>query len=317
MNRMKTLCLWDLSVGASVVDPLKMLTEIDLYAPTYHNLLGQIEEADVYLASPFVGMDSQVLDRASRLKVVGFPGMTPKFIDVNELTKRGIKFVSIADQPDVLNSITAPAEHAWALLLASVRKIPIAMNGVMGGLWGTDRFMGTQLQGRRLGLIGMDRTAAMIANYAQAFGMPVLAHDPIGESSMPRNVRSADLFTLLQNSDIVSLHMPVTAETQGFIDASKIQLMQDGVVIVNVSHADLIDEFDLAKAVSENKIGAVAVDAVRGEWNDIRDSVLVQLATRRENVVITPGLADQTYESQALIYQFICERVAAEIQRRP
>lgn len=235
-----------------------------------------------------------LLAAAPRLRVIGRAGVSTDNIDVAAATDRG---VVVMNSP-FGNSVTT-AEHAIALMFALARHIPAANLSTHQGLWEKDRFVGVDLTGKTLGVVGAGAVGAVVAARAPALGMRVVVFDPYLSVPRARNlcVEKVDLPTLLARSDVISLHATLTSATRHMISAETIALMKDGVRIINCARGGLINEDDLRQAILSGKVAGAALDVFQVE--PARDNPLFGL----EQVICTPhlGASDtEAQESQAL-----------------
>ena len=218
-SRWRVLNLADLAAcpdALRVLDPVAEVT----HAPADHGrLLELLPAADAYFASLAVRVTAEVLARAPRLRVIATPSTGLDHLDLDAAGVRGVTILSLKDERAFLDTLTATAEMAWALLLAVVRRLPWAFEAAQRGEWARDRFRGRQLSGKTPGILGYGRLGTMVADYGRAFRMRVLAHDP-------RPVRPAegvglvDRATLLREADVLSLHVPLVPATRGLLDAA-------------------------------------------------------------------------------------------------
>ena len=249
--------------------------------PGYHGL---IVRSSVKVTRP-------VLEAADDLKVVGRAGVGVDNIDVDTASMRGI---IVMNTPGA-NTI-ATAEHTLAMLLAMVRHVPQAYARLKQGAWDRKSYIGSQLYGKIIGIIGMGRIGARVAKRCQAFEMKVLTFDPYlsDEVAHDLRVKPVTLDELLAQSDFIALHAALTAGTEKVINAEAIAKMKDGVRLVNTARGPLIDEQALIDGLNSGKIAAVALDVFTKEPLD-PDSPLLKM----ENVIVTPHLAASTEEAQS------------------
>ena len=240
---------------------------------------------------------ADVLARAPHLRVVARAGTGVDTIDVHAATRRGI---AVMNAPGA-NTVSA-GEHAMGLLLALVRRIPDAAAAMRSGGWDRKRFEGTELRGKTMGVVGLGRIGAHVAQLARAFGMSVVAHDPylLPERAAEMGVPLLSLEELLRTADVVTLHVALTDQTHHLINAERLRLMKPTAVLINTARGELVDEAALAEAVREKRIGGAAIDVFSVEPLPA-DSPLRAL----DRVLLTPHLAASTAEAQ--------ERVAVEI----
>jgi D-3-phosphoglycerate dehydrogenase len=229
------------------------------------------------------------------LKVVGRAGIGVDNVDVAAATERGILVVN-APTANVLSA----TEHTFALLLALARRVPAAHASLAGGAWERKRFVGVELQGKTLGVVGFGRIGRRVAARARAFEMRVVAYDPFldPEVASRLDVEMAPLDELLAGADFVTLHTPLTAETRGLLDAGKLALMKPGAMLVNCGRGGVVDEAALAAALDSGHLAGAALDVFAEEPPS--DFSLM----RHPKVVVTPHIGAQTHEAQ--------ERIATE-----
>ncbi len=274
-------------------------------APNLQHIRDGLLTAHALIARDDVVIDRALLEGAPNLKVIARVGAGLSGIDLDAATSRGI---IVMNTPGV-NAIAA-GEHALALMLALSRKLIVAHNSLRDGWWLLDRKQqaGTQLYGKTLGLIGLGRVGQVVAQRALAFGMTVLAYDPyLTEDELSdQRLLLVGLRELLQRSDIVSLHVPATAETRGLFDARVIGQMKPGAKLINTAHGSLLDEDAVAKALRDGHLSGVAVDVYREE--PPYNSPLLSL----DHVVHTPHIGDNTVEAtQDLSIQIVRQALDA------
>lgn len=246
-------------------------------------------------------VSDKVLGRAKRLKVIGRAGIGVDNIDVEAATARGI----VVMNTPFGNSITT-AEHAIAMMLACARQLAEADASTRAGKWEKSRFMGTEVTGKTLGLIGCGNIGTVVASRAQGLRMKVLAYDPFLSEDRARDlgVQKVEFGDLLANADFVTLHVPLTDQTQGIIDADAIAAMKDGVRIINCARGGLVDEEALAEGLKSGKVAAAASDVFSEE--PARDNPLFSAP----NMVVTPHLGAATAEAQENVAVQIAEQIS-------
>jgi D-3-phosphoglycerate dehydrogenase / 2-oxoglutarate reductase len=250
-----------------------------------------IGEYDALIVRSQTKVTADILDRAQRLKVVARAGIGLDNVDVEAATRRGVLVVN-APQSNILSA----AEHTMALLLAQVRNIPQANASLKSGHWERERFQGTELSGKTLGVIGLGRVGAMVAQRAIAFGMRVVGFDPFVTRERARDLGvelMPNLVGLLVQSDVVTVHLPKTPDTEGLIGEREFDLMKDGVRIVNTSRGGIVDERALVTAIRNGKVAGAALDVFAEEPVPPAHPLLVF-----ETVVATPHLGASTREAQ-------------------
>ena len=231
----------------------------------------------------------KVLDAASNLKVVGRAGIGVDNVDIPYATSKG---VAVMNTP-FGNAITT-AEHAISLIMSLVRNIPQANESTHGGKWEKSKYMGTEITGKTLGLIGCGNIGSIVADRALGLKMKVLAYDPFltEEKAVELQVRKVELDELLSSSDIITLHVPMTDQTANIINKDSIEKCKDGVRIVNCARGGLVDEKALKKYIENGKVSGAAIDVF--EVEPATDSIFFGM----EEVICTPHLGASTLEAQ-------------------
>ena len=253
---------------------------------------------DALIVRSMTQVDVSLLDAGSRLKVVGRAGIGVDNVDVAAATERGILVVNAPTA-----NLVSATEHTFALLLALARNIPAADRSLAAGEWNRKQFLGSELHGKTMGVVGLGRIGQGVAARARAFGMRVVAFDPFLDAIAAKrlDVELADLEEVLDSADIVSLHTPLTDQTKGLIDAGRIARMKTGALLINCARGGIVDEVALLEALESGHLGGAALDVFAEEPPS--DNRLVS----HPRVVATPHIGAQTREAQ--------ERVATETAR--
>src|SRR4051812_32705822 len=244
---------------------------------------------------------AELLAAADALKVVGRAGIGVDNIDVPAATERGI----VVMNTPYGNAITA-AEHAIAMMFALARQIPAADRSTQAGKWEKSRFMGVELTGKTLGIIGCGNIGAIVADRAQGLKMRVVAYDPFlsPERAVELGVERVSLDELFGRADFVTLHTPLTDATRNIIDEAAIAKMKRGVRIINCARGGLVVEEDLAAALDSGQVAGAAVDVFVEE--PARQNPLFG----RDNFVATPHLGAATTEAQENVALQIAEQMS-------
>ena len=265
------------------------------------SLIARIGRYDGVVVRSATRLDAEILEAARSLKVIGRAGVDVDNIDVAAATARG---VVVMNAPD--DSTTATAEHTIALLLAAARQVPAADRGLRAGRWEKERLLGVELAGKTLGIVGLGRIGAAVAERARGLKMAILATDPhVPASDMAaRGVEKLEIEPLLERSDFITLHAPRNDETRGLIDAAALAKTRPGVRIVNCARGDLIVEADLAAAIRRGHVAAAALDVFAHE--PAQGNPLFALG----QVVVTPHIGAGTIEAQARLAATIAGQMA-------
>jgi len=266
--------------------------------------LERLKVCDALVVRSATEVGSEMIDKASELKAIGRAGVGIDNVDLDAATARGI---AVFNSPG--GNTIAAAEMTMALMLSLIRKIPAAEQSVRDGKWDRAVFKGNELKGRTLGLIGAGRIGGEVATRCQAFGMDCIVYDPYltQDRAEAINVRLVDLDNILDNADVISIHVPLTDETRGLLDGEAFSRMRNGVFVINASRGGVIDEPALADALKSGEIAGAALDVYEQEPLP-DDSPLRDVP----NLVLTPHLAGSTAEAQVAV----AREIAVTIMRR-
>jgi len=259
-----------------------------------------IGEYDALIVRGRTKVTASLLETATHLKVVGRAGVGVDNIDLTAAKSRG---VTVVNAP--VSTTLAVAELTFGLLLALAREIPRADSAMKQGQWLKKEFEGVELNGKTLGILGMGHIGAEVARRARAFGMDVLGHDPLltPEQIRGRVAEPVDRDELLARSDFISLHLPLTQETLGLLDADQFAKMKDGARIVCAARGGIMDESALLSALESGKIAGAALDVFTSEPPGASDLV------KHPKVIATPHIGAQTAEAQRRAAEDIAHEV--------
>ena len=258
-----------------------------------------IGEYDAIVIRSQTKLTKEILKNAKNMKAIGRAGVGLDNVDLDEATKRGIIVMNAPSG----NSIST-CEQAFTLMLSLSRNTPQADRSVRAGKWERSKFKGTELYGKTLGVIGLGRIGREVAKRAVAFGMKVISYDPFISEDLARklDVEIADLKQLLKKADYITIHTPLTKETESLISDKEFDLMKPSARIVNCARGGIINEEALYKALSDNKIASAALDVYTKEPPQ-PDSPLLKL----DNIVLSPHLGASTKEAQINVAVEIAE----------
>lgn len=273
----------------------------DLVGADRSDVIAALKDASALIVRSATMVDREMIEAAPHLEVVGRAGIGVDNIDVDAATENGVMVVNAPNA----NTISA-AEHTMALLLAQARHIPEADASLRDGRWDRNLFQGVELHGKTLGILGLGKIGTLVAQRASAFGMAVIAYDPYVSTDRARRlgVELLPLDEVFARSDILTIHLPRTSETENLINAEAIASMKDGVRIVNVARGGIVNETDLAAAVLSGKVGGAAVDVFNVE--PTTDSPLFGIPS----ITVTPHLGASTVEAQDKAGTAVAQAVA-------
>ncbi|HEX9322050.1 MAG TPA: phosphoglycerate dehydrogenase [Xanthobacteraceae bacterium] len=265
-----------------------------------------IENYDGLAIRSATKVTAKILDRANRLKVIGRAGIGVDNVDLAAATAKGI----IVMNTPFGNSITT-AEHAITLMLALARQIPAADASTQAGKWEKNRFLGVEITGKTLGIIGCGNIGSIVADRAHGLKMKVIAYDPYlsPEHAVDIGVEKVELADLLRRADFISLHTPLTDKTRNIVDARALAAARRGVRIVNCARGGLVDEVALRAALDSGHVAGAAFDVFSVE--PAVDNPLFG----HPSVVCTPHLGASTMEAQENVALQIAEQMADYLLR--
>jgi D-3-phosphoglycerate dehydrogenase len=274
------------------------------YRPTItkEELLSVAGEYDAFIIRSRTKIDRDVLDRATRLRLVARPGTGLDNVDVDYAKSKG---VTVVNSPESL--VEGVAEHVVLLMLALSRKLVVADAGTRAGKWEKSALMGKELKGKVLGIVGLGRIGRRIAEVAKVLGMSVLFYDVIAippEVASSLGARVVSLDELFSTSDYVTLHVPMTPDTAHMISAQRLGQMKKTAFLINTSRGGVIDEVALAAALQNGTIAGAALDVFEKE--PPAGAILTA-----PNTVLTPHIGGQTEEAQVNAIAVIGEKVRA------
>lgn len=261
-----------------------------------------IKEYDALIVRSSTKVTKEIVEAGKKLKLIGRAGVGLDNVDADAASKRGIIVMNTPGG----NTIST-CEHTLSMMLSLSRSIPQANQSLKSGEWDRKRFMGVELLGKTLGIIGLGRIGTEVARRAASFGMKVIAYDPflMVERAKQIGVDVVELDALLRTSDYITIHTPLTDDTYHLLDERAFKLMKKGVRIINCARGGIVDEGALAEAMKQGKVAGAALDVFEDEPPK-KDSPLVKL----NNVVVTPHLGAATEEAQVNVAIEIARQVA-------
>jgi D-3-phosphoglycerate dehydrogenase / 2-oxoglutarate reductase len=265
-------------------------------------LIARIAGYDALVVRSETKVTADVFAAATRLRVVGRAGVGVDNIDIEAATRHGVL---------VLNAPTgntiAAAEHAVAMMLALARNIPAADASLRAGRWERSKLMGVELRDRTLGVLGLGKIGFEVARIAgEGLRMRVLAHDPLvtHERAEQSGAELVDMDTLLAESDVLTVHVPLTDRTRGVIGAAELRRMRPGARVINVARGGIIDEAALAEAVRDGVIAGAAIDVFTDEPVP-EGHPLIGV----DGIVVTPHLGASTAEAQVNVAADVADQI--------
>ncbi|EAX46380.1 D-3-phosphoglycerate dehydrogenase [Thermosinus carboxydivorans Nor1] len=297
-------------VSAEGVKLLQQHFEVDIrHKLPPEELIRVIPAYDALVVRSETKVTKAVIDAAANLKVIGRAGVGVDNIDVEAATKRGI---IVLNAPE--GNTVAATEHTMAMMLALARNIPQAHATMKAGEWQRSKFMGVELRGKTLGILGLGRIGAGVAKRAMAMEMTVLAYDPFinADNAKALGVELVELDEVLAAADFLTLHLPLTPDTKGLLGQDAFKRMKRGVRIINCARGGIIDEAALAQALQDGTVAGAAIDVFEKEPVDPNNPLL-----GLNNVVLTPHLGASTAEAQVGVAVDVARGIIAALRGEP
>ncbi|MDR5693994.1 MAG: hydroxyacid dehydrogenase [Armatimonadota bacterium] len=270
---------------------------LDDLAPKDHPVV--LAEADALIVRrPSFQVTRELISTCPRLRVIGRHGAGVDNVDLQAATEAGIPVTYTPSAPT-----DSVAELTIGLIVAVARRIVGAHQAVCTGIWHREQFMGMELAGKVLGIIGFGSIGRAVARIAQAMGMRIVAYDPY-VSRWPEGVQPVSLRGLLERADVVTIHAPLTSETKGLLGRSELAVMKPGAILVNTARGEIVDEEALAEALREGRLGGAGIDVFSREPIPREHPLL-----HAPNVVLTPHIGAMTEEAQRRMAMTVVEDV--------
>ena len=311
---------WKVLVAETVGDAgLQMLRDapdielIEEVGMTRENLLKKLPEMDAVLTRSGTKMDEEALNAAVKLKVVARAGVGVDNVNVPVASRKGVVVINAPT-----GNTLAAAELTMALMLGLVRKVPQAFGSLRSGEWDRKRFSGHQLSGKKVLVLGLGRIGAAVAQRCRAFGMDVIGYDPY----MPKKKAETlgipmreDLADALSIADVVTIHMPLTADTANMIDEKMLKAFKKGAYLINCARGGIVDEKAAADAVRDGRLSGIAFDVYTAE--PLCEGHPFLAKDIEDKIVITPHLGASTEEAQTEVAKIAAENMIAALRGEP
>jgi D-3-phosphoglycerate dehydrogenase len=291
-------------------ETLASVATVDHLELTRSELLAAIPRYDGLIVRLGHQVGREIFDAGSRLQFVATATTGLNHINLEEARKRSIDVLSLRGEKEFLDQIWATAELTWALLLGLTRHIPGAALHTRKGGWEREAFIGRELAGKVLGIVGGGRLGSKVAGYGAAFAMRVLVCDP-KYVALPPQAERVSLPELLTHSDIISIHVPYEPATHHLLGVEALARVKRGSVVINTSRGEVLDESAIVAALKDGRLSGFAGDVVSGEggidWKEF--SPLFRYAGTAANILLTPHIGGLTHESMAKTELFMAEKI--------
>ncbi|MBU8879149.1 phosphoglycerate dehydrogenase [Bacillus sp. FJAT-29790] len=296
------------SISEEGLQPLLEMENADIIQKKTDDPDVPLEEVDALLVRSATKVTEELLSKLPRLRIIARAGVGVDNIDIDAATKKGIVVVNAPDG----NTIST-AEHTFAMMASLLRNIPQAHQTVKNLEWKRNAFIGTELYGKTLGIIGMGRIGSELAKRSKAFGMTIKVFDPFltKDRAIKLGVESSSLDDVLEYADIITVHTPLTNETKGLINESTLSKTKKGVFFLNCARGGIIDEQALAKFIGSGHVAGAALDVFESEPPG--ENPLLKF----DNVIVTPHLAASTKEAQLNVATQVAREVRYFLEDKP
>lgn len=269
----------------------------------------------------YLNLSPKMLENATNLKYVFTPSTGTNHLDIKFLKNAGIKIYCLSDDADFIKNISSTAELAWMLVLAANRNLMSLANRVNNeNSWKNNDIRGNQLKGKTIGIIGFGRLGKLVFKYAKSFDMQVLIYDVDSTQTSDYKNHEVSLEDLFLRSDIISLHPKLNQTSYEMINSETLQLMKDGVIIINTSRGDVINSNDLLVSLQSRKVGYAALDVLRNEFHSgkLPDDPLLDFAKQKENsdkILITPHAGGATLDAHKIVFKYVANELNKKINK--
>ena len=296
---LKILCITPIKHLDGIYEYLETFGEVD-YKPDMNDFdfsFVDMDKYDVIFCNPNkqnYKLDEDILENFNGTILTASTGLN--HIDMKYCNDNNIKVLSLTKDYDLINDLPSTAELAFGLMCSMLRNIPSSFEDVKVGGWDYDMYMGHQLKGKKVGIIGCGRLGTMMKDYCFAFGMIPLLYDPY------KLYKDFDL--LLEESDIISLHVHATDETRHMINKKVLGKMKNNSYIVNTSRGEIVNEHDIVDALRSGKLKGYATDVIEDEYGNRENSPILKGIKEGLNIIVTPHVGGMTWEGQQKAYKW-------------
>jgi len=297
---MKTLIVSPRYFAEEAISVFQELGEVDTLNTSLgkKGLLDVVEDYDILAIKVDTIIDREVFDKAKNLKVIASATTGVNHIDLDCAKEKGVNIVSLIGA-----HTESTAEYVFALLLSLLRNISFSNKSLLEGNWERKRFIGTELFGKTIGIVGYGKIGRHVGIIAKGFGMKILFFDPYVENVEGK----CDMDTLLRESDVVTLHCLLNEETKGMLNYEKFKMMKRNAVLINCSRGPIVNDEDLVRALEEGEILAAGLDVFDREPLT-SEHILVRKGKELRNLLITPHVAGSTNEALKRSSLFVAKK---------
>lgn len=300
----------------------KTLTEYFdvLYYPdtTYKQALLNIDKVEYIFTNPNklkFRFDSKILKNAYNLKVFATASTGQDHVDLDYLRSKGIEFISLRSQIDLLEKLTSTSELAFLFLMSYARKFVQAVNHVKECNWDYEKFIGSRIQDLKVGVIGFGRLGRIFSNYCYQFGAKVGVYDPYVNIDS-KYISYDNLGNLFKDCDAVSIHVHLETHTANLVNSKYLNLTKSNFALINTSRGLIVNELDVSKWIDKSPGHFYLADVLSSEQGEINENILLKRLVSSDQVFITPHIGGMTFEGQKMAYERITNKLIESLQIR-
>ncbi len=298
-----------------VLDFLRQHVDVEIASCKAEDLPNILDTYDVFWFRLGYKIDQKLIANSKKVKVIATPVTGIDHIDEQACADKGIHIACLRGEYQFLKEVRATAEHTIALIFALMRLLGPAMNDTKLGNWNRDQFRGNELYKKKVGIVGLGRLGEITASYFQAFGCDVYYYDI--RKVVSKHAQKVSSLSEIANCDIVSIHVNYTPQTHHLINASFFEQCNPNMFFINTSRGGIVDEESLLYALTTSKIKGAALDVIQNEFEFNLQNRLVQYAIHNNNLIITPHIGGNTFESFEKTEMFIAKKVLSMLGITP
>ena len=308
---MKIVCITPIKHLDEVYERLEQYGEV-IYIPEISKLelttlLSETPDIEYLFTNPnkqnFI-LDEEVL-KNSNIKVINTCSTGLNHIDMDYCERNNVEVWSLKEDFELINDLPSTAELSFGLMMSLLRKIPEGFDSVKKGEWDYEPFIGRQVKGLTIGIIGFGRLGKITAELFKGWGVNILVNDPYVGTFEYEQV---EIKEIQKKSDVVFLHLHANKETRNMVDRELLSNMKKGSILINTSRGELVNEKDIINSIKEGHLGGYGTDVITDEFGDVKESELVEFSRENNNVVITPHVGGMTWEGQTKAYKWAIDK---------
>jgi|TARA_B100001094_G_scaffold22783_1_gene19259 D-3-phosphoglycerate dehydrogenase len=315
---MKIVCITPIKHLDEVYERLEQYGEV-IYVPEISKLeltilLSETPDIEYLFTNPnkqnFI-LDEEVL-KNSNIKVINTCSTGLNHIDMDCCERNNVKVWSLKEDFELINDLPSTAELSFGLMMSLLRKIPEGFDSVKKGEWDYEPFIGRQIKGLTIGIIGFGRLGRITTELFKGWGVNILVNDPYVGTFEYEQV---EIKEIQKKSDVVFLHLHANKETRNMVDRELLSNMKKGSILINTSRGELVNEKDVINSIKEGHLGGYGTDVITDEFGDVKESELVEFSRENNNVVITPHVGGMTWEGQTKAYKWAIDKFGGISER--